>query len=104
MDGHDKFMGYQNGTFSLAVYGCMDTASRKLFFIPTWASSSNPVYPGRCYMILSCWGPLWIQNISGSYKKRQRMGNNNNGYNNWPVFSNKRSCSNNEGRDKHAHQ
>ena len=27
MDGHDKLMGYQNSTFSLAVYGCMDTAT-----------------------------------------------------------------------------
>ena len=33
MDGHDKLIGYQNSTFPLAVYGCMDTASRKLLFI-----------------------------------------------------------------------
>ena len=32
MDGHNKLMGYQNRTFSLAVYGCIDTASRKLLF------------------------------------------------------------------------
>ena len=31
LDGHDKLMGYQNSTFPLAIYGCMDTASRKLF-------------------------------------------------------------------------
>ncbi len=30
LDGHDKLMGYQNSTFPLAVYGCLDTASRKL--------------------------------------------------------------------------
>ena len=33
MDGHSKFMGYQNSRFSLAVYGCIDTASRKVLFI-----------------------------------------------------------------------
>ena len=32
LDGHDKLMGYQNSTFPLAVYGCMDTASRKFGF------------------------------------------------------------------------
>ena len=30
LDGHDKLMGYQNSTFPLAIYGCIDTASRKL--------------------------------------------------------------------------
>ena len=30
VDGHDKLMGYQNSTFPLAVYGCLDTCSRKL--------------------------------------------------------------------------
>ena len=33
MDGHDKLIGYQNSTFPLVVYGCMDTASQKLLFI-----------------------------------------------------------------------
>ena len=49
MDGHDKLMGCQNSTFPLAVYGCMDTASRKLLFI--WAGTSNniSVYPARWY-------------------------------------------------------
>ena len=27
IDEHDKLMRYQNSTFPLAVYGCMDTAS-----------------------------------------------------------------------------
>ena len=49
MDGHDKLMGYQNNTFPLVVYGCMDTASRKLLFIRTCASISKPVYPARWY-------------------------------------------------------
>jgi hypothetical protein len=29
VDRHDKLMGYQNSTFPLAVYGCLDTCSRK---------------------------------------------------------------------------
>ena len=33
LDGHDKLMGYQNSTFPLAIYGCIDTASRKLLWI-----------------------------------------------------------------------
>ena len=33
LDGHDKLMRYQNSTFPLAIYGCMDTASRKLLWL-----------------------------------------------------------------------
>ena len=29
-DGHDKLKGYETSTFPLAMYGCIDTASRKL--------------------------------------------------------------------------
>ena len=29
LDGHDKLMGFQKNTFPLAMYGCIDTASRK---------------------------------------------------------------------------
>ena len=49
MDGHDKLMGYQNTTFPLAVYGCMDTASLKLLLICACTSNNNPVYPVRWY-------------------------------------------------------
>ena len=49
MDGHDKLMGCQNSTFPLAVYGCMDTASRKLLFIWAWTSNNISVYPARWY-------------------------------------------------------
>ena len=42
-------MGHQNNTFPLAVYGCMDTASRKLLFIRDWTSNNNPVYPACWY-------------------------------------------------------
>ena len=30
LDGHDKLMGYQNSTFPIAIYGCLDTVSRKI--------------------------------------------------------------------------
>ena len=36
MDGHDKLMGYQNSTFPLAVYGAIDTASRKILWLKIW--------------------------------------------------------------------
>ena len=49
VDGHDKLMRYQNSTFPLAVYECMDTASRKLLFIRAWTSDNSPVYPVRWY-------------------------------------------------------
>ena len=48
-DGHDKLMGYQNWTFPLAVYGCYDTASRKVMFIKAWKSNSDPNLVGRWY-------------------------------------------------------
>ena len=31
LDGHDKLMGYQNSTFPLAIYGCMDTRAGSCF-------------------------------------------------------------------------
>ena len=50
MNGHDKLIRCQKTTFpSLAVYGCMNIASRKLLFIRDWTSSNNPVYPARWY-------------------------------------------------------
>lgn len=33
LDGHDKLMGYQNSTFPLAIYGCLDTASRQFLWL-----------------------------------------------------------------------
>ena len=40
-DVHDKLMGFQSSTFSIAIYGCLDTASRKLVWIKVWNSSSS---------------------------------------------------------------
>ena len=39
-DGHDKLMGFQNSTFPIAIYSCLDTASRKLVWIKMWYSKS----------------------------------------------------------------
>ena len=50
VDGHDKMMGYQNSTFPLAIYGCLDTASRKLLWLRVWTSNSNPYLIGRWYL------------------------------------------------------
>ena len=46
LDGHDKLMGYQNWTFPIAIYGCIDTCSRKVL----WASNSDPKLIGRFYL------------------------------------------------------
>jgi len=49
LDGHDKLMGYQNDTFPIAIYGCIDTASRKIVWLKAWDSNSRPALPGRWY-------------------------------------------------------
>lgn len=49
LDGHDKLMGFQNSTFPLAIYGCYDTASRKVMFLKVWMSNSSPDLVGRWY-------------------------------------------------------
>ena len=50
LDGHDKLMGYQNSTFPIAVYGCLDTASRKLLWLKVWMSNHDPQLIGRWYL------------------------------------------------------
>jgi hypothetical protein len=50
MDGHDKLMGYQNSTFPLAIYGSIDTASRKLLWLKVWVTNSDPRVVGRWYL------------------------------------------------------
>ena len=49
LDGHDKLMGYQNSTFPLAVYGCMNTCSRKIMWMHVWTTNSNPALPAFWY-------------------------------------------------------
>lgn len=50
MDGHDKLMGYQNSTFPLAIYGAIDTASRKILWLKVWTSNSSPKQIGLWYL------------------------------------------------------
>ena len=50
LDGHDKLMGYRNSTFPLAVYGCIDTPSRKLLWLRVWVTNSSPKVVGRWYL------------------------------------------------------
>ena len=50
LDGHDKLMGYQNSTFPIAVYGCMDRCSRKILWIRVWISNSDPNIIRRFYL------------------------------------------------------
>lgn len=33
LDGHDKLCGYQNWTFPLGIYGCLDKFSRKIRYL-----------------------------------------------------------------------
>ena len=50
LDGHAKLMGYQKNTYPLAIYGCIDTASRKIMYLKVWASNSDPKIVGKWYM------------------------------------------------------
>ena len=43
-------MEYQNSTFPLAIYGCLDTASRKLLWLRVWVTNSDPKIIGRWYL------------------------------------------------------
>ncbi len=50
-------MGFQNSTFPFAIYGCVDTASRKLMWLRIWNTNSNPVLVGKWYLeaLLESW-------------------------------------------------
>ena len=50
LDGHDKLMGFQNSTYPIAVYGCLDTCSRKVLWVKVWRSNSDPKLIGRFYL------------------------------------------------------
>ena len=49
LDGHDKLMGLQNNTFPIAIYGAIDTASRKLLWIKVWVTNRIPELVARWY-------------------------------------------------------
>jgi len=50
LDGHDKLMGFQNCTFPIAIYGCLDTFSRKILFLKVWDGNSDPKIIGNFYL------------------------------------------------------
>ena len=43
-------MGFQNSTFPLAIYGCLDCFSRKIIFLYVWESNLDPLLVGSFYM------------------------------------------------------
>ena len=47
LDGHCKLMGYQRSTSPLAVYGRIDTASRKVMWLRVWTVNCDPVRVAR---------------------------------------------------------
>ena len=50
VDGHNKLMGFQSDTFPLAIYGSVDTASRKLLWLRVWTTNKEPKLIGRWYL------------------------------------------------------
>jgi hypothetical protein len=50
LDGHDKLCGYQNSTFPICIYGCLDTFSRKILFLFVCYSNSDPRIVGKKYL------------------------------------------------------
>lgn len=50
LDGHEELCGYQNSTFPLRVYGCIDSFSCKVLFLFVCYSNSNPMIIGRMYL------------------------------------------------------
>ena len=49
LDGHAKLMGYQTNMFPLAIYGCLDSASRMLLWLKIWTTKSDPRIVCRWY-------------------------------------------------------
>ena len=50
LDGRDKLMDFQNSTFPLAIYGCLDTAIRKLLWLRVWNKNCDPQLIGHWYL------------------------------------------------------
>ena len=47
--GNCKLMGYQRSTFPLSVYGCIDTASRKVISLRIFTNNCDPKRVARWY-------------------------------------------------------
>ena len=54
LDGHDKLCGYQNSTFPVCIYGCLDTFSRKILYLFVCYSNSDPRMIGKTYLEYLC--------------------------------------------------
>ena len=67
VDGHNKLMGFQSDTFPLAIYGCVDTASRKLLWLRIWTTNKEPKLIGRWYLEY-----LFENKIMSSYLRLDR--------------------------------
>ena len=50
LDVHGKMMGYQNSTFPVAIYGSIDTYSRRIMWIKVWTTNSDPIYPAKWFV------------------------------------------------------
>lgn len=50
LDGHDKLMVYQNSTYPLAIYGCIDTASPQTVIVEGMGSNCDPKLIGHWYL------------------------------------------------------
>ena len=50
LDGHNKLCSYQNWTFLLCIYGCLDTFSRKILYLFVSRSNSDPMIVGKKYL------------------------------------------------------
>lgn len=50
LDGHDKLMGYQNWTFPIAIYGALDSCTRKVVWIKVWPSNHDPKMIAKFYL------------------------------------------------------
>ena len=50
IDGHDKLLGFKNHTFPLAMYGAIDTASRKILWLKLWIRNSDLKRIGKWYI------------------------------------------------------
>ena len=50
LDGHCKLMAYQRSTFPLAIYVCLDSASRRLLWLRIWTDNCYPKHVARWYL------------------------------------------------------
>ena len=69
VDGHDKLCGDQNSMFPLAIYGCLDTFSRKILYLSVCHTNSDPLIIGNEFLkfcVESCCLPNYIRMDKGT--------------------------------------